>query len=163
MCDRERLVPFTKHTVEVTATLHIHDLRETLARRGDEFLVLDFNRLFVSSTLREEAWLLSQRDDPDLIQAVISSAAAFGISRVQPDRDLITYSGGEQAILAALLALITIRSKGLARRKVLLYNVLDSLSQGNRRRLIEMFAQDRESHQVALYANEGDQIVEVVG
>ena len=141
----------------------VQDLRETLAKCGDEFLVLDFNRLFVSSTLREEAWLLSQRDDPELIRDVIFGASAFGIEGIRPDRDLITYSGGEQAILAALLALATIKSKDLAGRKVLLYNVLDSLSQDNRQRLIKTFAAARSSQQVALYANIGGRIVEVAG
>ena len=141
----------------------IQDLDELLAKCGDEFLVLDFNRLFISSTLREEAWLLSQQDDPALISDVVDSAAGFGIHGIRPDRDLITYSGGEQAILAALLALATIMSKGLLGRKVLLNNVLNSLSPDNRQRLVELFAGARSSHQVRLYANDGEQIVEVSG
>lgn len=141
----------------------IRDLRETLAEYGDDFLVLDFNRLFISSTLREEAWLLSQRDDPELVDSIIDDASRFGIQGVRADRDLITYSGGEQAILATLLTTATLRSRNLLDKKILLVNVLDSLSADNRRRLVALVAGGQGHHSIAIYENRSDGIVEVAG
>ena len=139
----------------------IHKLDALLAAYGDDYVVVDFNHLFISSTLREEAWLLQQGDDPALIAGVVEQARAFGIHNAAADRELGTYSGGEQAILASLLLLAVIASRNLTGLRVLLYNVLDSLSGDNRRALTARYLAQRE--RLALYRNEGDDLVAVEG
>ncbi|NLS77192.1 MAG: hypothetical protein GXY76_08035 [Chloroflexi bacterium] len=130
----------------------IHKLDDLLAAYGGDYLVVDFNHLFISSTLREEAWLLRQGDDPALIARVVEQAQSFGIHNAAADRELGTYSGGEQAILACLLLLAATEAKGLCGVRVLLYNVLDSLSGDNRRALVARFLAARD--RLSLYRNE---------
>jgi hypothetical protein len=111
---------------------------QLLARYGDEHLVLTVERLFISSTLREEAWLLLGRDAPELLRGVLDEAAALGIARADADRALVTYSGGEQVMLAILLTLAVVREGGHADTHLLLHNLLGSLSERNRQRMAQM-------------------------
>ena len=60
----------------------IYDLSGTLSEYGDGFLILEFNHLFISSSIREEVWLLQRKDDPPLINKVIQAAREFGIREV---------------------------------------------------------------------------------
>ena len=141
--------------------MHIYDLHQLLEKHGNEFLVLDFNRLFISSTLREEAWLLLQKDDPALMGRLLERAAGFGIADVGPDRDLTTYSGGERAILACLLMLAAIATQGMGGIKLLLHNLTDSLSDANRKKLWDHLARSRESHGTRAFESRDGQVVEV--
>jgi hypothetical protein len=111
---------------------------QLLDRYGNAYLVLTIERLFISSTLREEAWLLLGHDTPELLSRVLDEAAALGIAGADPDRALSTYSGGEQVMLAILLALAVIREAGHSGVQLLLHNLLGSLSERNRQRMTEM-------------------------
>jgi len=139
----------------------IYKLDELLKEHGDDFLILDFNHLFIATTLREEVWLLQQRDDTALIDEVVQRAAAFGIRDAGPDRDMDTYSGGEQAILACLLTMAAIRAKALRGVNLLLYNVLESLSDDNRAALTAQFEYMYSTHHVGVFANDGDRVAKV--
>lgn len=112
-------------------------IRRTLADFGANYLVLDVGCLYVATTLREEIWLYREKEDPWLLDAICKEAGEFNIRDVLPDRDLFTFSGGEQAILAALLILSLIESFQLTDINLLLCGVLESLSGKNRRLLVE--------------------------
>jgi hypothetical protein len=118
----------------------LYPLDQLLAEQGAEYLVLDFNHLFISSTLREEVWLLRQQDDRAVVDKVIAEAGEFDIRGVRADRELHAYSGGEQAILACLLILATVEAAGVQGCKLLLYGLLESLSLENRDRLLARLA-----------------------
>ena len=52
------------------------DIKVLLDRYAGEFLILDYNHLFVSGSLREEVWLLRQADDQALVAEILRSAEA---------------------------------------------------------------------------------------
>ena len=118
---------------------------------GRSYLVLDVNALFVAASLREELWLYLGREDPGLLSRVCRAAEAFQIRTVDADRDLATYSGGEQAIIAALLTLYLIRELDLQSRRLLLCGVLESISRDNRRRLNRYLHATAQSHHLEVY------------
>ena len=89
----------------------IYDLDAILNRYGDGFLILEFNHLFISSSIREEVWLLQRRADPVLVENIMREAEEFSIYDVKADKDFDTYSGGQKAILGCLLTLAVIRSQ----------------------------------------------------
>lgn len=123
---------------------------DLLAAYGNECLVLDFNHLFIGSTLREEVWLLQGHDDPALLERILTQARAYGIQNAAPDRPLTAHSGGEQAILATLTMLTLIQTRNLRDRTLLLHNVLDSLSPDNRTRLLQQCLAAQSSHGLTL-------------
>jgi hypothetical protein len=136
-------------------------LAQLLAEHGEEYLVLDFNHLFISSTLREEVWLLRQRDDPAIVAQVIAEAGEFGLRGVRAERELHAYSGGEQAILACLLILATVEAAGVQGCKLLLYGLLESLSVENREKLLARLAQSQSSHGLSAFIMAENQPKEV--
>ena len=79
-----------------------------LEQHGDQFLVMDFNHLFVASSIREEVWLLQRKNDSALIDRILEEAAAFNLREVDADRDFETYAGGQKAIIGCLLALCSV-------------------------------------------------------
>lgn len=136
-------------------------LDQLIQAYGADWLVLDFNHLFISTSLREEVWLLQHKDDHAIATEVIAEAARFGIEGVNADRELHTYSGGEQAILACLLVMAVIKANDVHGVKVLLYNVLESLSADNRAMLVGRFADRQRTHGVRAFTHDGKQLREV--
>ena len=109
----------------------------TVAEFGENYLVLDVGCLYVATTLREEIWLYRGKEDPAVLDAICQEAEGFHIRDVLADRNLFTFSGGEQAIIAVLLFLTLIESLKLIRINLLLCGVLESLSAENRQLLME--------------------------
>ena len=139
----------------------IYNLDAILNRYGDGFLILEFNHLFISSSIREEVWLLQRRADPALVKKIMREAEAFSIYDVNADKDFDTYSGGQKAILGCLLTLAMIRSQKIHGLKLLLINVLNSLSDDNRMKLFSKFENMRSTHATRLFTDKKDRIQEI--
>ena len=141
--------------------MRIYNLAGLLEQYGDQFLILEFNHLFVASSIREEVWLLQRKNDLALIDRILEQAAAFDLLEVDADRDFETYSGGQKAILGCLLALELIRVRGIEGLKLLLNNILDSISDDNRVRLMQLFENVRSSHHIRLFTHKENRLQEV--
>ena len=139
----------------------IYDLDEILKKYGDGFLILEFNHLFISSSIQEEVWLLQRQNDPLLIDKIERAAGEFGIGEVSAERDFETYSGGQKAILACLLTLALIVDRRIYGLKLLLNNVLDSVSEENRSRLIQKFEEIRPTHNIRLFSERDGHLREI--
>lgn len=139
----------------------IYDLNAILNRYGDGFLILEFNHLFISSSIREEVWLLRRRADPVLVEKITREAEEFSIYDVNADKDFDTYSGGQKAILGCLITLAVIRSQRIHGLKLLLNNVLDSLSDDNRLKLFSKFEEIRSTQNIRLFTDKKDRIQEI--
>jgi hypothetical protein len=133
----------------------IYNLDGLLDKYSDGFLILEFNHLFVSSSIREEVWLLQRKNDSALIDKIIRAAREFNIHEVSGGRDFETYSGGQKAILACLLMLAVIGDRKIQGLKLLLNNILDSISDKNRTQLIAKFEEVRSTNNIRLFT-EGD-------
>jgi len=132
-----------------------------LDRYARDFMILDYNHLFVSGSLREEVWLLRQTDDQALVAEILLSAREFGIHDAAAERNFTTYSGGQQAILSCLLVMAVVRATGVRDVKLLLNNVMDSVSGENRRRLQNLFDGMATSHGLRLFAAFNDKVREI--
>ena len=130
----------------------IYNLSGLLDNYGDQFLVLDFNHLFVSSSIREEVWLLQRKNDSPLTAKITRAAAEFNINDASGSRDFETYSGGQKAILACLLFLAVIAERKIHGLKLLLNNILESISDKNRLRLMRKFEEIQSTHHIRLFA-----------
>ena len=139
----------------------IYNLGTILNTYGDGYLILEFNHLFISSSIREEVWLLQRRDDDAMVQAIVREAREFDIHDASGDKDFDTYSGGQKAILGCLLMIAVIRSQKIHGLKLLLNHVLDSLSEENQNKLIAKFGAIRSIHDIRLFADKKDQIQEI--
>lgn len=139
----------------------IYNLDAILNTYGDNYLILEFNHLFISSSIREEVWLLQRRADPALVEKIMREAEEFGIHDVNADKDFDTYSGGQKAILGCLLTMAVIRSQKIYGLKLLLNNVLDSLSDDNRLKLYSKFEEMRSIHDMRLFTDKKDHIQEL--
>ena len=128
------------------------DIKVLLDRYAGDFLILDYNHLFVSGSLREEVWLLRQADDQALVAEILQSARAFGIHEASAEKGFDTYSGGQQAILGCLLIMALIRAAGVRDVRLLLSDVMDSVSGENRGRLQSLFAAMAASHGLRLFS-----------
>ena len=141
--------------------MRIYNLAELLEQYGDQFLVLDFNHLFVASSIREEVWLLQRKNDLALIDRILQQAAAFNLLEVDADRDFETYSGGQKAILGCILTVELIRARGIEGLKILLNNILDSISDDNRTKLMQLFEKMSSSQHIRIFTQKENQVQEV--
>jgi len=139
----------------------IYNLNALLDRYSDEFLILEFNHLFVSSSIREEVWLFQRKNDSGLIDRIIQTAREFNIHEVSGGRDFETYSGGQKAILACLLMLAVICDRKIYGLKLLLKNILDSISDKNRAQLIGKFEEVRSTQNIRLFTERDGHIQEI--
>ena len=139
----------------------IYNLGSVLNKYGDDFLILEFNHLFISASIREEIWLLQRRADPALMEKIMQEAKEFSIYDVNADKDFETYSGGQKAILGCLLTLALIRSQKIHGLKLLLNNVMDSLSDDNRLKLLSKFEEMRITHDIRLFSGKKNGIQEI--
>ena len=86
-----------------------------------------------------------------MIDKVIQAAREFGIHDVSADREFETYSGGQKAILACLLTLALIRDRKINGLKLLLNNILDSISAENRSKLLQKFKEICSTRDIKLF------------
>lgn len=140
----------------------IYNLNAVLSKYSDDYLILDFNHLFISSSIRDEIWLLQRKNDSALLDKIMQEAREFGIFEVDADKDFETYSGGQKAILGCLLTLAVIRDQGVHGLKLLLNNILDSMSENNRFNLSGKFKQIHASHDLRLFTAEDGRIREIL-
>ena len=140
----------------------IYNLDGLLDNYSGEFLILKFNHLFVSSSIREEVWLLQRKNDSRLIEKIMQAAREFNIHEVSDDRDFETYSGGQKAIIACLLTLTLIRDHKIHGLKLLLNNILDSISEENRAKLMQKFKEICQTLDIKLFTEKNGQIQEIV-
>ena len=140
----------------------IYDLDGLLDKYSNEFLILEFNHLFISSSIREEVWLLRRKNDSSLIDEIVQAAREFSIQEVSDERDFETYSGGQKAILACLLTLALIDDRNIHGLNILLNNVLDSVSEENRSKLMQKFEKIRLTHNIRLFTEKNGHIQEIL-
>lgn len=141
--------------------MSLPSLNHTLARLGRSYLVVDIHCLFVAASLREEVWLYSQREESELLNEVCRLAETFRIRDVTPDRELVTYSGGEQAIIACLLIMTLIESFDLKQLQLLFCGVLESISHANRQLLYRYFRNIVTTHGIGIHYMRDNQVREV--
>ncbi len=139
----------------------IYNLDGLLDKYSGEFLILEFNHLFISSSIREEVWLLQRKNDSPLIDKIVRAAREFNIHEVSDERDFETYSGGQKAILACLLTLALIGDRKIQGLKLLLNNILDSVSEENRSKLVQKFEEIRSTHNIRLFTEKDGHIQEI--
>ena len=139
----------------------IYNLDGLLDRYSGEFLILEFNHLFISSSIREEVWLLQRKNDPQLIDKVVQAAKGFSVPEVSEARDFETYSGGQKAILACLLIIALIADRKIHGLKLLLNNILDSVSEENRSKLMQKFEETCRIHNIRLFTEKDGHIQEI--
>jgi hypothetical protein len=140
----------------------IYNLNAVLSKYSDDYLILDFNHLFISSSIREEIWLLQRKNDSALLDKIMQEAREFNIFEVDADKNFETYSGGQKAILGCLLTLAVIRDQRIHGLKLLLNNILDSVSEKNRFSLSGKFKQIHASHDMRLFTAEDSRIREIL-
>jgi hypothetical protein len=139
----------------------IYNLDDLLNKYSDEFLILEFNHLFISSSIREEVWLLQRKNDSPMIEKIVRAAREFGIHDVRDERDFETYSGGQKAILACLLTLTLIGDRKIHGLKLLLNNILDSVSEENRSKLMQKFEEICPTLNIGLFTERDGHIQEI--
>ena len=140
----------------------IYNLGEILNTYGDGYLILEFNHLFISSSIREEVWLLQRTDDDAMVKKIMHEAKEFDIHDAKGDKDFDTYSGGQKAILGCLLIIAVIRNRKINGLKLLLNNVLNSVSDDNRSKLFTKFEGIRSTHNIRLFTDKNDHIQEIL-
>jgi hypothetical protein len=139
----------------------IYNLGGLLDKYNGEFLILEFNHLFISSSIREEVWLLQRKNDSPLIAKIVRAAREFSIQEVSDEKDFETYSGGQKAILACLLTLALIGDRKIHGLKLLLNNILDSVSEENRSKLVQKFEEIRSTQNIRLFTETDGHIQEI--
>jgi hypothetical protein len=139
----------------------IYNLDGLLDKYSEEFMILEFNHLFISSSIREEVWLLQRKNDSSLIEKIVRTAREFNVYEVCDEKDFETYSGGQKAILACLLTLELIGERNIHGLKLLLNNILDSVSEENRSKLVQKFEEIRSTHNIRLFTEKDGRIEEL--
>jgi hypothetical protein len=139
----------------------IYNLEAILDTYGDAYLILEFNHLFISSSIREEVWLLQRTDDDAMIKEIMHAAKEFDIHDANGDKDFETYSGGQKAILGCLLIIAMIRHRKINGLRLLLSNVLDSVSEDNQTKLFTKFEAVRSTRNLRLFTDNKDHIQEI--
>ena len=141
----------------------IYLLGSMLDKYADAYLVMEINHLFVSSTLREEIWLLQKKNDEDFLQQLVNRARTFHLNEVEGDRNFETYSGGQKAILACLLMMTAIAVRNIHNLRIVLINVFESISAETRRMLSEEFRRLRGTNGIRVFSADRDQLEELTG
>ena len=97
-------------------------------------LSIDWNNLFVSSTLHDELLLFSPAPD-ETFRRLCDECAFYGID-IDRHRALESYSGGEQAIICCLFLCALLPKEPL---DILFVHLLETLSPNNRQQILAHF------------------------
>jgi len=125
-----------------------------LEKWQDEFLLLDFEHPFLADTIEEELILFGRQDFGEIVSLTTTMFAGFKTDFVEK-QSLQHLSGGERAALALILYFNLALSLGKP-VKILLYNILESLSQTNQTKLLDMLAELDNEHSISLYNLKND-------
>jgi hypothetical protein len=96
-----------------------------------------------------------------MIDKIVQAAREFGIHDVSDERDFETYSGGQKAILACLLTWTLIGDRKVHGLKLLLNNILDSVSEENRSKLMQKFEEICPTLNIRLFTEKDGHIQEI--
>ena len=100
---------------------------------AQDYCILDTHNLFVCTTLEDEILVLGGKQE--LLTGLAGQCCNFGFS-LEAHRKLLSYSGGEQAIICALLLLALLPKQPV---RILFVHLLETLSATNKKRLIHTF------------------------
>ena len=139
----------------------IYQLHSMLDRYAKDHLVLEINHLFISSTLREEIWLLQKKEDAHFLRRIMDKCQDYGLEEIGADRNFETYSGGQKAIVACLLVMAAVACHNIRNLRILLINVLESISGENRRQLTADFRQMKTSHHIRVFTGGSGQVEQI--
>lgn len=141
--------------------MSVDRLESVLQQFDTEYLILSYEHLFISSTLREEILLLQNKKDNRLLAEIAAEARQFNLLEVAPDRYFEHYSGGQRAILACLLIITLLRWQNMHGIKILLNNVLESISAANRKLLMAKFGRIKNTNNIRVFKMVRAQIEEL--
>lgn len=83
------------------------------------YLVIDFDHLFISTCLRDEFLLLIGQTPKSLINKLSNAAEEFNI-KIDIERKIINYSGGEKALISCLFIVFVAEHLLISQLKLLL-------------------------------------------
>lgn len=124
-------------------------MNNKLAKWQDEYLLLDFDHPFLAATLEEELILFELKQRQEIME---QTAKHFSVIKAdfQKRQNLQSLSGGEKAALALILyALISLSLHKPV--KILLYNMMESLSRHNQKYLLQLIDQADNEHLINIY------------
>ncbi len=125
-----------------------------LADQGLDYCVIDTHNLFVCATLEDEILVLGGK--PELLASLAAQCQNLGVS-LEPRRKLASYSGGEQAIICALLLLALLPKQPV---RVLFVHLLETLSPANRKKLVHAFSSSLPEAELFSLTPQGPKAVE---
>lgn len=101
-----------------------------------QYLVLDFDHAFLANTIAEELILYDVADSGKVKSKIATMFRNFK-KDYEDSRSVNELSGGEKAILVCIVYAVLIEIKN-KKANLLLCNILESLSQNNRDKLIKL-------------------------
>lgn len=126
---------------------------------GKKYLIIDFNNLFISSTIREEIYLLSFEEKRAVIKLFNNEMQSIDISPIDIDRDLTNFSGGERAIISIILILCIIIVRQLNNVRILLIDILPSLSKSKKKMIQNAYRRYTGMYNINLFINDETGII----
>lgn len=109
-----------------------------MEEKYSDYLLISFEHSFLASNLLEEAILFGVTQPTYLLKEVEKLFIPFK-SDFSANRPVHSLSGGERAILCVIFYCCLLRYKK-AKKKILLKNIMESLSYANRTALIDLLA-----------------------
>lgn len=122
-----------------------------IIKYGDDCLLVDFNNLFVASSISEEILLFSRTSDCDLYDDFNTQISEFFIKKVDFGKDLNSYSGGEKVLIAISLIFASIIKYEIHSIRILFVNIIDSLAAQNREVLLRKLKYMSDTYSVSFY------------
>ncbi len=136
------------------------DHNHFIDKYSNDYLIIDFNNLFISSSIREEIYLLDFDNRQSIIDSFNTFLQLININFINIDRDLSTFSGGERSLIAFLLIICVIRIKKLNRVNILLIDIIQSLHENFKEKIIKVYQDICSTNKITLYINEELKIIE---
>lgn len=113
--------------------------KEAYDRYARKYFIIDFDHLFVSTTLHDEAIIFCNKNHQLIINKTKELLKENFDIEVDENRDLNKYSGGERAIISLIFYMHIFQEKKLNAPQLLLLNVIESLSSDNCNKVRNIF------------------------
>lgn len=128
-----------------------------LKKYSEDYLLIDFNYLFISTCIKDEAILLGGEKADQVTEIVMKYLDKYDFD-IDITRDLSTYSGGERVIIACVLLIVLAEVAELDILRILFVNIFESLSKNNKGLLLELLEKEKNIINISLYTKNKNNI-----
>jgi len=116
---------------------------EIYSKYSEKYFILDFDHLFVSTTICDEAIIFGGKQSSSLVNETKKILLSEYSINLNENQNLSEYSGGQRVIISLIFYMLVFKVKMIKPPQLLLINIIESLSEENHKAILNTYEDNK--------------------